>query len=170
MNEQASYLPENTEGWRARASRDLTVIVPAYCGAYLPVAVASVLNGPAAQVLIASDGGNLETVQTARRLEAGNPERVSVVHSQKRWGSATNVNEAAAQVETPFFAKLDGNDVVLPGFLESAFPLIAARPSIAVIAGHGIPINADEVVRFEPGLLPRARRIQDLRVMSSADA
>jgi hypothetical protein len=73
-------------------------------------------------------------------------------------------------VETPFFAKLDGDDVVLPGFIESVFPHIAARPNLAVIAGHEMRICADEVMKYEPALLPRARAINKLRVMSNAEA
>src|SRR3954447_7237173 len=171
MNETASLLPEEIEGWRVRAQRELTVVVPAHrCAAYLPVAVASVLHGPAGHILIADDGGDAATVEAARRLAALYPNRVRVIHSQTTRGTATNMNEAAAQVETPFFAKLDGDDVLLPGFLESAFPLIADRPRIAVIAGHDIRIEEHEAMAFEPALLPKARRITRPEVMSGTEA
>jgi glycosyltransferase involved in cell wall biosynthesis len=164
-------MPENVEGWRARANCDLTVVVPAYrCAAYLPVAVESVLHGPAAEVLIASDGADAATLGAARRLVAENRGRVRVLHSETTRGTAANVNEAAARVETPFFAKLDGDDVLLPGFLESTLPLIASRPNVAVIAGHEMRITADEVMHFEPKLLPRAKTVTNLRVLSNADA
>jgi glycosyltransferase involved in cell wall biosynthesis len=171
MNIEASYVPENAEAWRALANRDLTVIVPAYrCASYLPTAVASVLYGPAAEVIIASDGGDAETLDAALRLEAENPGRVRVIHSAVTRGTATNVNEAAGQVKTPYFAKLDGDDVLLPGFIESTLPVIATRPGVAVAAGHEMRITADEVMRFEPELLPRARKITNLRVLSNAEA
>jgi glycosyltransferase involved in cell wall biosynthesis len=157
MNENASYLPENADGWRARANRELTVIVPAHrCAQYLPIAVESVLNGPVAQVLIAIDGDDTNTIQEARRLYAAHRARVRVINSPSIRGTATNVNEAAAQVETPFFAKLDGDDVLLPGFIESAFPVIASRPNLAIVAGHEMRIAADEVMSYQPDLLPKA--------------
>ncbi len=171
MKDNVSFLPENTEGWRARASRELTFIIPAYqCAAYLPTAVASVLHGPAAQVLIADDASGPETRQAALRLEQAHPKRVRVISAAKTRGTASNVNEAAGQVETPFFAKLDGDDVLLPGFVESVFPIIASNPRLALIAGHELRIAADEVMEFQPEFLPKARRIRNLKLMAGAEA
>ena len=147
------------------------MIVPAHrCAPYLPVAAASVLHGPAARVLIAVDGGDDATLETASRLEAAYPKRVRVLSSPVTRGAARNVNDAATHVETPFFAKLDGDDVLLPGFIESAFPVIASRPGVALVAGHEMRMDADEVMDFRPHLLPRARPIERLRVMAGAEA
>ncbi len=163
--------PDTAEGWRSRAGRELTVIVPAHrCAAYLPVAAASVLHGPAGRVLIAVDGGDDATLEVARQLEADHPKRVRVLNSPVARGAAKNVNDATTHVETPYFAKLDGDDVLLPGFIESAFPIIASRPRLAVVAGHEMRMDADEVMDFCPDLLPRARAIQRLRVMDGAEA
>jgi glycosyltransferase involved in cell wall biosynthesis len=164
-------LSASAEAWREQANRELTVIVPAYeCAPYLEVAVNSVLHGPAARILIADDGSGPETAEAARMLEQAHPDRVRVVRASNRRGTATNVNEAVEQVETPFFAKVDGDDVVLPGFLESVFPIIASRPQLSVVAGHEMRISADEVTKFEPTLLPKARAIRNLRVMGGAEA
>lgn len=171
MKDNVSFLPEHIEAWRARANRELTFIVPAYqCATYLPTAVASILHGPAAQILIADDASGPETRAAAQRLAQDHPKRVRVISSAKTRGTATNVNEAAKQVETPYFAKLDGDDVLLPGFIESVFPIIASRPNLALIAGHELRIAADEVTGFQPELLPKARRIKDLKIMASAEA
>jgi glycosyltransferase involved in cell wall biosynthesis len=171
MNQKATNLTDHGGVSRLRPDQDLTFIVPAYrCAAFLPTAVASVLHGAAAQVIIASDGGDEATIETARRLQAENPRRVRVLHSTTTRGTAKNVNDAAAQVETPFFAKLDGDDVLLPGFTEMTFPLIAERPDVAVIAGHEMRIAADEVMAFDPELLPHARKITNLRVLGDAEA
>jgi cellulose synthase/poly-beta-1,6-N-acetylglucosamine synthase-like glycosyltransferase len=167
-----SFLPlETAEGWRARANRELTVVVPAHrCASYLAVAAASVLHGPVARVLISVDGGDTETLDTARRMETAYPKRVRVLNSPTARGAARNVNGAVAHVETPFFAKLDGDDVLLPGFIESAFPIIASRPRLAVVAGHEMRMEADEVMEFRPHLLPKARTIERLRVLAGAEA
>jgi glycosyltransferase involved in cell wall biosynthesis len=171
MKDTPFLLTDNSEAWRTRLNRELTVIVPAYrCAPYLPIAVASVLHGPAGRILIADDGGDNETLETALQLEAAHPKRVRVIASAKTRGTATNVNEAARQVETTFFAKLDGDDVLIPGFLESAFPVIATRPELAVVAGHEMRMDADEVMDFHADLLPRARAITKLRLMAGAEA
>jgi GT2 family glycosyltransferase len=80
------------------------------------------------------------------------------------------VNAAVRLVQTPFFSKVDGDDVLLPGFIESVFPIIASRPRLSVIAGHDMRMDADEVMEFRADLLPRARRVTRPRVMSGADA
>lgn len=155
-----------------RTTREqLTIIIPAYrCGKYLPTAVASALDTPAREILIADDGSSAEELAVARRLETENPGRVRVLSSPKTRGVSTNMNEAAEQVETPFFAKLDGDDVLIPGYLEAFLPVIAARPDLAVLAGHELRIGADEVMEFRPDLLPRARRNAHLRVLQGAEA
>jgi glycosyltransferase involved in cell wall biosynthesis len=171
MIETPSLSIGSVEDWRSRAGRELTVIVPAHrCAPYLQVAAASVLHGPCSRVLLAVDGDGDETLETALRLEAAYPKRVRVVSSPTVRGAARNVNDAAAHVDTPFFAKLDGDDVLLPGFLESAFPFIASNPGVAVIAGHEMRIDADEVMEFRPILLPRARSIAAPRRMGGAEA
>jgi glycosyltransferase involved in cell wall biosynthesis len=165
------FSAQTDESWRARAGRELTVIVPAHrCASYLPVAAASVLYGPAARVLIAVDGGDRETLEAALRLEAAYPKQVRVLQSSVTRGAAKNVNDAAEFVETPYFAKLDGDDVLLPGFIEAAFPVIASRPRVAVVAGHEMRMDADEVMEFRPHLLPKARAIERPRVMAGSEA
>ena len=171
MQHTSITLPETGEGWRALAARELTFILPAHrCAPYLSVAAASVLHGHAGRVLIAVDGGDEATLEAAHRLEAANSKRVRVLHSAVARGAARNVNSAAAQVETPYFAKLDGDDVLLPGFIDSAFPVIASHPKVALVAGHEMRIEADEVMEFHPELLPRARPVQHLRMMGGAEA
>jgi hypothetical protein len=171
MEDTASLSSGWSEIWSLRASRELTIVIPAdRCAVYLPVTVASALHSPAARVLIAYDSSDLTTLEAALSIEAAHPERVRVASSASQRGVARAVNEAAAKVETPYFVKLNGADVLLPGFIESAFPVIASRPRLAVIAGHELRVDPDEVSEFRPDLLPRARRITHLRAMAGAEA
>src|SRR3954451_22771505 len=100
------------------AIRDsLTLVIPSFnCPRYLPAALASALHSPVRRILIADDGSRAEALSVARQLEAEHPDRVRVLASPVNRGAATNVNEAAEHVETPFFAKLDGDDVLIPGY------------------------------------------------------
>lgn len=168
MEDITQVLSHEAEGWRSRARRELTVIIPAYGSAeYLRVAVASALHGPAARILIAP---GRETLDAALRLEAEHARTVRVVGGAAEGGPAGAINEAAAQVETPFFVRVDGEDILVPGFLESAFAAIASRPRLAIIAGHELRVDADEVTEFRPGLLPSARSLSRLRVIAGAEA
>jgi glycosyltransferase involved in cell wall biosynthesis len=148
----------------------LTIIIPALnCAQYLPAAVASALHSPAGRVWIADDGSSPEQLAVAARLAAAHPDRVRLLASPVTRGVAINMNEAAKLVETPFFTKLDGDDVLIPGYLESVFPMIDARPRLAILAGHDLRIAADEAVEFRPELLPCARA-GNLSIMEGADA
>lgn len=160
----------DTASWRRRAQEELTIVIPAYqCAQYLPAAVDSALHGPAAVVLIADDGSGPELAALADALAVRNPKRVRVLKSATTRGTARNLNEAVGYVETPFFAKLDGDDVLLPGYLETIFPVIASRPSLGLIGGHELRITADEAMDFVPALLPKIRKASP-KIMSGAEA
>lgn len=152
-------------------NEELTIIIPAYkCGPFLSASVESALYSPAIRVLIADDGSGPELLADAERIAATAPDRIEVLKAAKTRGTAANMNEAAEHVETPFFAKLDGDDVLLPGYLETVFPIIAARPRLAVLAGHELRIAEDEALEFRPELLPHVRRPVPPRIMAGAEA
>jgi glycosyltransferase involved in cell wall biosynthesis len=170
MRESVSAM-EMDAGEKAAVGGLLTIVIPAFrCAAYLPAAIASALHSSATQILIADDGGGDETLSIAERFAAMHPDRIRVLASVVNRGTAANLNEAAERVETPFFAKLDGDDVLIPGYLESVFPLIASRPRLAVLAGHELRIEADEAVDFRPELLPTVRHRARLKTMARAEA
>ena len=150
---------------------DLTIVVPTYrCGAFLPAALDSALHSPAAQILVSDDASGPDLLRIADRYERENPERVRVLRSKARRGTAININEAVQQVRTRYFAKLDGDDVLLPGYLEDAFPLIEERSTVALIAGHDRRIGAEEILQFDPGAFARSGSAGAPRVMSGVEA
>jgi hypothetical protein len=133
----------------------------------LRAAVESALHGPVARVLIAP---GRELVDAAIRMEATEPRKVRVVGGASERGSAHAINETVKLVETPYFARLDGEDIVVPGFVERAFAEIASRSELGIIAGRELRVEADEVTEFRPGLLPKTRALARLRVMARAEA
>src|SRR5215831_13057727 len=111
---------------------DLTVVIPAYaCARYLTAAIESALRTPAASILIAEDASGPDVMEVADRYATKHPDRVRVLRSVRNRGTAANLNEAVAQVRTPYFAKLDGDDVLIPAHLEAAFPVMIAHPRLA---------------------------------------
>jgi glycosyltransferase involved in cell wall biosynthesis len=158
-------------GPQTRLFSKLTIVIPAFnCARYLPAAVASALHTPAGRVWIADDGSGPEALRVAERLAAANPERVRVFASTANRGTAVNLNETIGRVETEFVAKLDGDDVLIPGHLESALPLIAQRPRLAVLAGRDLRIGADEATVFRPESMPKAPTRPPVRIMAGAEA
>jgi glycosyltransferase involved in cell wall biosynthesis len=154
-----------------RPEHDLTVIIPAFgCAPYLPAAVHSVLHNPVAAILIADDGSGLEVPRIAAQLESAHPTRIRLLRSRRRRGVAKNVNDAVDHVKTPYFAKLDGDDVLIPGHLAAAFRIIADRPGLAIIAGHEKRIEAGESLVFRPEAFPEPQQDAATTILSGTDA
>jgi glycosyltransferase involved in cell wall biosynthesis len=151
-------------------SRELTIIIPAFrCARYLPVAIASVLHTPVGQILITDDHSGDETTTVAYEWASRVAERISVIESGERRGPGANVNRAVQYVDTPFFVKLDGDDVLLPGFLESVFPVIRSVPALGMISGHEKRITGDQWLDFEPDGYRTNNIVQPL-IMSGTEA
>jgi glycosyltransferase involved in cell wall biosynthesis len=150
---------------------ELTVVIPTYrCERFLPAAIESALQSPAAHILIADDASGPELIRIATDYEEANPGRIRVLQSRTRRGTAININYAVRQVGTRYFAKLDGDDVLIPGWFESAFPFLAARPELALIAGRDRRITAADVLSFDPAAVPAAKFVPKPLLMSGVDA
>jgi glycosyltransferase involved in cell wall biosynthesis len=148
---------------------ELTLVIPTYrCERFLPAALDSALHSPAAHILITDDGSGPDLLRVADAYERSHPGRVRVLRSRVRRGTSSNVNEAVREVTTRYFAKLDADDVLLPGWLEFALPLLDARPTLALIAGHDRRIAADEALEFDP--TPLTAGFRPPQVMSGVDA
>jgi glycosyltransferase involved in cell wall biosynthesis len=162
---------KNGVDWTEAVREQLTIVIPAFrCAAYLSAAVASAVHSSVRRILIAEDAGDDETLRLAEELSSAHPDRIRVLRSPTNRGTAGNLNDAAERVETPFFAKLDGDDVLIPGYLESVFPLIASRPRLAVLAGHELRIEADDALEFRPELLPAVSHRAAPRIMTGLEA
>ncbi len=135
-----------------RVERDLTIVIPAFrCARFLPAAIESALHSGPAQVLVAMDGGGLDEPRVAERYQRDDPGRVRVLYHRRRRGVARNLNHAVEYVTTPYFAKLDGDDVLIPGHLQAALRLFAGRTSLGIVAGHDRRIAPDDHLTFVPG-------------------
>lgn len=128
------------------------------------------MHSPAAEIIISDDGSGPDVQRVAETYEKRHPNRVRLLRSGNRRGVSGNVNEAVREVRTPFFAKLDGDDVLIPGHIEAAFRVIAERPRLALIAGHEQRIAAGDMLVFQPGLLARSGDHLQVRIMSDVDA
>jgi glycosyltransferase involved in cell wall biosynthesis len=141
---------KNGQPASARIARDLTIVIPAYrCAKYLPAAIESALDSNPAEVLVSTDGGGLEEPRVAGWYAAKYPGRVRLLAHRRRNGAAKNVNLAAQQVRTPYFAKLDGDDVLMPRHLETALQLFAEHPSLSIVAGRDRRIAAGDFLAFD---------------------
>ena len=124
------------------------VIVPAYnAEAYLPRAVASALQCPAARVILVDDGSTDGSGALCDEL-AADP-RVKVLHQENR-GAAAARNAGMAAATAAYVAFLDADDALLPGALGTLMQSIADAD-----AAQG------DIVRDAPVIYPELR-VQEL--------
>lgn len=93
----------------------ITVIIPAKNAASsIRSAVSSTLRGlpSGSRVLVRSDGSTDATADLIRSL--GDP-RVEVVESAESIGVAASLNQLLDLIDTPLVARMDADDIVLPG-------------------------------------------------------
>jgi len=141
---------------------DLTIVLYARGASCLRAAIESALAVKPAAILIATDGGGLDEPRIAQQYERDHPGRIRILHRRRRRGAAFSINQAVEQVRTPFFARLDGDAVLLPEHLEEALRMIAAHPSVAAIAGYA--------ARLENKQRPTYRADPNPQILSGADA
>ncbi len=160
---------EKAEGLSVRD--DLTIIVPAFqCAPYLPAAIESALHSRPAQVLVTTDGCGLEVPRIAERYQRRYPDRVRVLHYRRRRGAAININHAVAYVTTPYFAKLDGDDVLVPGHLQAALQLFEDRPSLSIVAGRERRVSMNDHLAFNAERIQAYQQDPSPKVLSGTEA
>ena len=149
----------------------ISVVVPAYNAAkYLAETVQSLEAQTFAdwELIIVDDGSTDETLAVAEKL-AHRDSRISVF-SQKNAGvsAARNAGSAQADETRPYMLYLDGDDLLVPGALQTLLPLLESRPEVAAACGFMQDIDAEGRVmagyhRFEP--LTRRRGVEGRRLV-----
>jgi glycosyltransferase involved in cell wall biosynthesis len=130
-------------------ARDVTVVIPCYANkAYLAAAIESALASSAGSVILADDANGSEEHRILSDYAARFPARVRLIRSEERLGVQANLNAAIDQVRTPFFARLDCDDLLCPDHVEYAVGMMRSRESLALVAGRGRRIGADECLSF----------------------
>lgn len=110
----------------------VTVTIPAYNAMpYLPAAVDSILRQTYTdfKLLIINDGS---TDDTKDYLESLNDPRVTVIH-QENQGVGATAHRFLELCDTPFCARMDADDISLPGRLAAQMERLESSPHIGII-------------------------------------
>ena len=110
----------------------VTVLMPAYnAAAYLGEAVASILAQDFTdfELLIIDDGSTDATPALADSLAKSDP-RIRVTHQSNR-GLIATLNDNLHQVRGAYLARMDADDISLPGRLGKQMAYLAAHPKVA---------------------------------------
>ena len=117
---------------------------------YLPAAVESVLRQSLAdlELIVVDDASSDETPGIVGSLTDA---RVTVLTNDEQLGLAASLNRGLDQASGRYVARLDSDDVALPGRLESQIRRIGAAPAVAVLGGGILDLDGEG----RPGTLHR---------------
>jgi len=130
---------------------ELTVLMSVYNGMkYLPGAVESILNQEVAdfELLIVNDGSTDGSGDYLDRLK---DRRVRVIH-QANGGLSSALNRGIEICRTPLLARMDADDLSLPGRLEKQMQFLQAHPAITVVGTQITNITPRGSIGYSPPL------------------
>lgn len=108
----------------------LTVIIPVYNGhAYLPETVEAVLSqdrGPLFELLIVDDGSTDQSLTYLRSLD---DPRIRIIE-QNHEGLPATMNRGIEQALAPIIARVDQDDICIPGRMKRQFEYLRANPEV----------------------------------------
>lgn len=113
----------------------VSVIVPVHNGAdYLRAALESILapGAPPLEVVVVDDASTDRSGEIA--LGLGDP-RVRVVRQERRGGVAAALNRGLAETRGSLVARMDADDVALPGRIAAQAAWLERHPDVAVVGG-----------------------------------
>lgn len=126
----------------------VTVLTTVYNGArYLSEAIESILADGFGdfEYVIVDDGSTDATPQILARAAAGDSRIVLLRHEPNR-GIAAATNRGLAVARGEYVARLDADDISLPGRLARQVAVLDARPEVALVSMNYERINAAGVV------------------------
>lgn len=116
----------------------VTVLMPTYnVEPYVRESIESVLNQTFTdfQLLVMDDHSTDGTLDVVRKI---NDSRIRIVQNEKNVGLAENLNRGLALVETEYVARMDGDDIAEPYWLDSEISFLETHPDVGVCGGGGV--------------------------------
>lgn len=134
-------------------SPDVSVVLPAHNSAEtLAGAMASVLEqtGPALELIVIDDGSTDDTATVARAFADA---RVRVLRNPTNLGIAASLNRGIAEARGRFIARMDADDLALPGRLKGQVCFLNSHPGVAVVGmqalvSDGLTAEASEMTDY----------------------
>lgn len=120
-------------------SEKVSVLIPSNkVDHYLDQAIASVLadGHPDIEVVLCLDG-----LSPDRAPDAASDPRVRVTATEAPSGAAAALNQAAELATGTYMARLDADDISLPGRFSAQAEVLAARPDVQLVATEAVLID-----------------------------
>jgi glycosyltransferase involved in cell wall biosynthesis len=128
-----------------RAPPRVSVVMPVYNGeAYLAEAIDSVLGQTLEEFeLVAVDDGSQDGSRAILERFARADNRIRVVANERNLGTSGALNRGWRLARGSYIARLDADDVALPGRLSRQVDFLDAHPSVAAVGGGAITIDGN---------------------------
>ena len=129
------------------------VVIPCYqYGRFLRDCVNSVLSQGVSnlRVLIIDNASTDDSVEMARRL-AKEDRRVDVIAHQTNVGATASINEGIEWAAADYFILLDADDLLAPGCLARALPIMEENPEISFTYGYEAILLSDGTMQGPDG-------------------
>lgn len=113
----------------------VTVLMPTYNVApYVKEAIASVLRQTYRdfELLVIDDCSTDGTVSVVRSID---DPRIRIVQNEKNLGLAENLNRGLSLITTEYVARMDGDDIAEPFWLEREVTILDSHPEIGICSG-----------------------------------
>lgn len=113
----------------------VTVLMPTYNVApYVKEAIASVLRQTYRdfELLVIDDCSTDNTVEVVRSIE---DPRIRIVQNEENVGLAENLNRGLSHITTEYVARMDGDDIAEPYWLEKEVAVLDNNPDIGICSG-----------------------------------
>lgn len=113
----------------------VTVLMPTYNVApFVKEAIKSVLNQTYSdfELLVIDDCSTDNTIEVVRSIE---DPRIRIVQNEKNLGLAENLNRGLSLITTEYVARMDGDDIAEPLWLEHEVTILDSHPEIGICSG-----------------------------------
>ncbi len=119
----------------------VTVLMALYNGGeYLKQSIQSVLNQTYRnfEFLIIND---CSTDDSLRTIESFQDERIKIYNNETNFGQTKSLNRGLKLAAGQYIARMDGDDVALPRWLERQVEYIAKHPDCSVVSSYAVAID-----------------------------
>ena len=115
---------------------------------YVKEAIESVLTQTYTdfELLVIDDCSTDNTVDVVRTI---NDSRIRIVQNEKNVGLAENLNRGLDLIDTEYFARMDGDDIALPQWLQREVEYLDSHPEVGICGGGGQRFGTSQsIIRF----------------------
>lgn len=115
----------------------VTVLMPTFnVSQYVKDAVESVLGQTYSdfELLVIDDCSSDNTIDIVRGIK---DPRIRIERNERNLGLADNLNRGLSLIKTEYVARMDGDDIALPHWLEKEMFFLEAHPEVGVCGGGG---------------------------------